>query len=168
MSRVGKMPIVVPEGVKVSLKGALLRIDGPKGSLDMNIPCEIGVEVTPAEISVVKKVDSRNARSFHGLIRTLISNMVTGVKDGFQRRLELSGVGYKAELKGSTLHLALGYSNPVLYNLPEGIKAEIEKQTSITLKGIDKQALGQAAADIRSLRLPEPYKGKGIKYKEEH
>ncbi|MFQ5902044.1 MAG: 50S ribosomal protein L6 [Thermodesulfobacteriota bacterium] len=168
MSRVGKVPINIPDGVKVNLKEDVLRVNGPKGSLELNIPLEVKVEINPTDIAVSRKGDNQRERSFHGLIRTLISNMITGVKDGFQKRLELSGVGYRAEVKGNTLQLALGYSNPVIYNLPEGISAEVEKQTSIILKGADKQVVGQIAAEIRALRKPEPYKGKGVRYANEH
>ncbi len=167
MSRIGKLPIEIPQGVKVELKDGRISVSGPKGSLSLPLRDEVSVTVEGSTIKVERRDDSRQARSMHGLTRTLIANMVKGVSEGFEKRLEIVGVGYRAELKGDTLVLALGYSNPVNYRLPEGISAKVDRQTSITLSGCDKQLVGQVAAEIRSLRPPEPYKGKGIRYSDE-
>jgi large subunit ribosomal protein L6 len=164
MSRIGKKPIAIPSGVKVALAGGLITVQGPNGSLKRSVSEGVNV-VVEADQVLVQCQDTD--RSLQGLTRTLISNMVEGVTKGFSRVLEINGVGYRAELKGSTLNLALGYSHPVEYPLPQGIVAEVEKQTKITIKGIDKEVVGATAAKIRSFREPEPYKGKGIKYAEE-
>lgn len=164
MSRIGKKPIAIPSGVKVALAGGLITVQGPNGSLKRSVSEGVNV-IVEADQVLVQCQDAD--RSLQGLTRTLISNMVEGVTKGFSRVLEINGVGYRAELKGSTLNLALGYSHPVEYPLPQGIVAEVEKQTKITIKGIDKEAVGATAAKIRSFREPEPYKGKGIKYAEE-
>ncbi len=166
MSRIGKKPIAIPSGVKVALAGGLITVQGPNGSLKRTISEGVNV-VVEADQVLVQAQDAAEGRSLQGLTRTLISNMVEGVTKGFSRVLEISGVGYRAELKGSTLNLSLGYSHPVEYPLPQGISAEVEKQTKITIKGIDKEVVGATAAKIRSFREPEPYKGKGIKYAEE-
>ncbi len=167
MSRIGKLPIEIPQGVKVNLSDGRISVSGPKGELSMAIRDEVKVSVEGSTIRVERRDDSRLARSLHGLTRTLIANMVKGVSQGFEKKLEIVGVGYRAELKGDTLVLSLGYSNPVSYRLPEGISAKVDKQTSITISGCDKQLVGQVAAEIRSLRPPEPYKGKGIRYSDE-
>jgi len=167
MSRIGKKPIMIPAGVKVSLAGETISVQGPKGQLSRLIPAtvEVGVE---ADSIVVKRPESgRVDTSLQGLTRTLVANMVEGVTKGYERVLQINGVGYRAEMKGAVLNLALGYSHPIEYPLPKGIDAEVEKQTKITLKGIDKELIGATAAKIRSFRAPEPYKGKGIKYAEE-
>lgn len=169
MSRIGKMPVPIYEGVKVGLDGDVLRVEGPKGRLSQRINMDlIEVEIDDKEIRVKRRNDGRRARAFHGLTRALIFNMVKGVKEGFTKRLEIVGVGYRAELKGDAINLSLGYSHPVKYVLPEGVKATVEGQTSIVLESADKQLLGQVAAEIRSLRKPDPYKGKGIMYAGEH
>lgn len=167
MSRIGKKPIAIPAGVKVSLAGETISVQGPKGQLSRVIPATVEVGVEADSIVVNRPEGGRVDTSLQGLTRTLIANMVEGVTKGFERILEINGVGYRAEMKGAILNLALGYSHPIEYPLPKGIDAEVEKQTKITLKGIDKELIGATAAKIRSFRAPEPYKGKGIKYAEE-
>lgn len=165
MSRIGKMPVHIPEGVNVTLDDDnVLHVEGPKGSLFYKIEKCVELEIDNREIKIKRKDEGRKARSIHGLTRSIISNMVTGVKEGFTKGLEIVGVGYRADVQGNVLSLNIGYSHPVRYNLPEGIKANVEKQTLVTLQGPDKQLLGQVAAEIRSLRPPDPYKGKGIMY----
>ncbi|MBE7416030.1 MAG: 50S ribosomal protein L6 [Deltaproteobacteria bacterium] len=167
MSRIGKQAIAVPANVKVALEGKKVKVTGPQGALEVSVRDEISVEVKDSQITVKRADDSRTAKSLHGLTRTLIANMVKGTSEGFQKKLDIVGVGYKAEVQGNSLNLALGYSHPVKYELPKGISAAVEKQTAITIKGADKQLVGQVAADIRAFRKPEPYKGKGIKYADE-
>jgi len=164
MSRVGKRPITIPEGVKIQLKGDSLRVQGPKGSLEHRIPKGIKVEVEDGKIRVLRQSDRRQHKSLHGLTRSLVSNMVTGVTEGFKKSLEIVGVGYRAEVKGKVLNLVLGYSHPINYPIPEGISIGVERNVLITVEGIDKQIVGQIAAEIRSFRKPEPYKGKGVRY----
>jgi large subunit ribosomal protein L6 len=164
MSRIGKMPIVVPKGVKVAMAGADLKVDGPLGKLTIAIPPEVRTRVEGESLLVERTGEERRHRSFHGLYRTLISNAVTGVSVGFKRELEINGVGYRAAVQGQVLNLAMGYSHPVEFKLPAGVKAEVDKQVRIILTGPDKQVLGETAAKIRGVRPPEPYKGKGIKY----
>lgn len=165
MSRIGKKSIELPQGVKISQDGFLINVEGPKGKLSMELPREIEVVQTGGILTVKKLVENRRGNSLHGLIRTLVSNMVTGVSVGFQKGLEISGVGYRAELVGNDLlKLYVGYSTPIEYQIPKGITVKIEKQVSMTVSGIDKELLGRVAAEIRSLRKPEPYKGKGIRY----
>ena len=165
MSRIGKKPIPIPAHVKVRRKNAEIVVEGPKGSLSMRLPGEIDVSEEAGAIILKRLVDNRRGRSLYGLTRTLIHNMVAGVSEGFQKNLEISGVGYRAELTGGDLlKLYLGFSTPLEYRLPQGITAKIEKQTNVTLTGIDKELVGRVAAEIRSLRKPEPYKGKGVKY----
>ncbi|MCC6847309.1 MAG: 50S ribosomal protein L6 [Deltaproteobacteria bacterium] len=167
MSRIGKQPIALPGGVTVSIEPGIVKVKGPKGALSTAVSPLVEIKVEGATITVGRREDSRDARSAHGLTRKLVANMVTGVSEGFRRVLEISGVGYRAEAKGAALQLALGYSHPILFQLPEGVQAKVDKQTVVTLEGADRQALGEAAAAIRKLRPPEPYKGKGIKYAEE-
>ena len=168
MSRIGKQPIPVPSGVEVKIEGSTVTVTGPKGSLvqtfneDMTVALEAGV------LSVSRPSDERHHRSLHGLTRTLLSNMVVGVSEGFHKNLEIVGVGYRAELKGSDIQLALGFSHPVLVKAPDGITFEVPAPTKITVRGIDKQRVGQVAAEIRKWRKPEPYKGKGVRYEGEH
>ncbi|RLB07516.1 MAG: 50S ribosomal protein L6 [Deltaproteobacteria bacterium] len=164
MSRIGKVPIPIPEGVEVKLQGPTLEVKGPKGTLTHTIPEGIILQIEDGMIQVRRSSDTKRIHSLHGLTRTLISNMVTGVTQGFEKRLEIVGIGYRANLQGRTLQLSLGYSHPVNYTLPEGIEVVVEAQTRITVKGIDKQKVGQVAAEIRGFRKPEPYKGKGIRY----
>jgi large subunit ribosomal protein L6 len=167
MSRIGKKPITIPGGVKVSLSGETINVQGPKGQLSRRIPTQVGVSIEADSIQVSSPEGARVDSSMQGLTRTLVANMIEGVTKGYERVLEINGVGYRAEMKGAILNLALGYSHGIEYPLPKGIDAEVEKQTKITLKGIDKELIGATAAKIRSFRAPEPYKGKGIKYAEE-
>jgi large subunit ribosomal protein L6 len=166
MSRIGKMPILIPKDVKVDLKEDLLTVKGPKGELKRNIHPMVNVDTDNDKIVVSVNGETKESKSFHGLFRALIANMVIGVSQGFERKLEIVGVGYRAELSGRTATFNLGYSHPIVFELPEGIDAKIEK-TVIMLNGIDKELLGRTAAKIRSFRKPEPYKGKGIRYSEE-
>lgn len=164
MSRIGKRPIDIPAGVKVELANSVLTVEGPKGKLEQDIHPNAVVEVDGNVISVNRKDESQLSRSVHGLVRTLISNMIEGVTKGYEKKLEIVGVGYRAALKGADLEMALGFSHPVVVNPPAGIEFAVESPTKISVKGIDKQAVGQVAADIRKIRGPEPYKGKGIRY----
>jgi len=163
MSRIGKKPIAIPKGVEVRLEGDQLIIKGPKGALNLSVHPAVKLDIEDNSIAVSVVDETRESRSIHGLFRVLIDNMVTGVTKGFEKVLEIVGVGYRAELKGRTAVFNLGYSHPINFELPEGIDAKIEK-TKITLSGIDRELLGMTAAKIRSFRKPEPYKGKGIKY----
>lgn len=167
MSRIGKKPIVVPQSVKVAVDGQTVRIEGPKGKLSHVVPSGLTVSVEESRLAVGRGADHRTARALHGLTRSLLANMVRGVTEGFEKKLEIVGIGYRAQLQGKNVQFALGYSHPVIFPLPEGVQAEIEKQTLLTLKGADKALLGQTAAEIRALRKPDPYKGKGIKYADE-
>jgi len=167
MSRIGKRPIELPTNVKCEQFGNSIKVVGPKGELSTIIPERIAVAIEGARVLVKRQSDSREDRSYHGLVRTLIQNMITGVSTGYEKNLEIMGVGYKAEAEGKTLKLTIGYSSPITYTLPEGIDFRIEKQTNIILSGIDKEQVGKVAADIRRIRKPEPYKGKGIKYANE-
>lgn len=167
MSRIGKKPIGIPAGVKVAMSGSDVTVQGPKGNLNRRVADGITVQVDAENIQVLLGEGNGSSDALQGLTRTLLANMVEGVTKGFEKVLEINGVGYRAELKGKVLNLSLGYSHPVEYPLPEGISAEVEKQTKVTVKGIDKELVGATAAKIRSFRSPEPYKGKGIKYADE-
>ncbi len=167
MSRIGKLPVTIPSGVKVSLDGNLMTVAGPKGSLSQPLHERMAIAVEADQIKVARPTDSKQDAALHGLTRALINNMVVGVTEGFKKDLEINGVGYRAEISGSVLTLSLGYSHPVVYELPDGISVVVEKQTKLSVAGIDKQLVGSAAAKIRSFRKPEPYKGKGIKYADE-
>jgi len=168
VSRIGRKPVVIPKGVKVEIKNGAVKVTGAKGELSAAIHPDVTVEVKGEEVLVTRHADLKEQRALHGLFRALIANMVTGVTTGFSRKLELVGVGYRAELKGKVLQLALGYSHPIVFRAPDSIKIEAPTQTNITVSGIDKQLVGLVAAKIRSLRPPEPYKGKGIKYEGEY
>lgn len=168
MSRIGKKPVPIPQGVKVHVEGATVRAEGPKGTLAQPVPAGLTAKLEGNQIVISRAGDDRKVRALHGLARALVANMVTGVKDGFEKKLEIVGIGYRAQVQGRAIRLALGYSHPVVFPLPEGITAEIDKQTAITLRGPDKAVLGQTAARLRMLRKPDPYKGKGIKYADEH
>lgn len=157
----------VPEGVKCELKNSTLSISGPKGSLEQTFQPSIGIEIKDGEIVISRKSDERQERAFQGLTRALIANMVTGVSQGYERVLQIEGVGYRASLQGTNLHLLLGYSHPILVTPPQGISFAVEGQQTIKVIGIDKQQVGQVAADVRAFRKPEPYKGKGIRYQGE-
>ena len=170
MSRIGKQPIELPDGVKVAISGSMVTIEGPKGKLEREIRQEISIEQQDKTLVLARNEETQAARAFHGLERSLISNMVTGVSQGFSKELELIGVGYRADMKGTVLNLGLGYSHDINYQLPEGIKGSVLKEgrdVFVKLEGVDKQLVGQTAAKIRGLRPPEPYKGKGVRYRGE-
>jgi large subunit ribosomal protein L6 len=167
MSRIGKLPIEIPQGVKVSMSESVVKVEGPKGNLSRKIMDSVTIEIANNAVTVSRIDDSTKSRSAHGLTRTLLNNMVTGVTKGFERALEINGVGYRAEAKGDVLNLSLGYSHPVNYQLPKGVTVEVDKMTKLLVKGIDKELVGETAAKIRSFRGPEPYKGKGVKYADE-
>ena len=167
MSRIGQLPIAIPNGVKVALEPSEVRLEGPKGKLKSPIPAGIKVKVEGNVVRVEREIDERKVRALHGLTRKLIANMAQGVSQGFSRVLEINGIGYRAEVKGQELQIMLGFSHPVRFPLPQGVTASIDRQTVITLTGADRQLLGEVAAKIRGLRPPEPYKGKGVKYREE-
>ena len=165
MSRVGRKPIPVPGGVEAKLVDRHITVKGPLGQLELDINPEMAVAVEGDEIVVTRPSDEKSHRALHGLTRSLIANMVEGVTKGYERRLEIEGVGYRAEKpQGNKLTLALGYSHPVVFEIPEGVKIEVPKPTIVVVKGIDKQKVGQAASEIRKFRPPEPYKGKGVRY----
>jgi len=168
MSRIGKKPIALPKGVKITRDDKVIKVEGPKGTLTMVMPGNVEIAVEQEAVLVKRASDAREDRSVHGLARTLLSNMITGVSAGFEKGLEISGVGYRAEVAGSNLKMVLGYSNPVEYKIPKGIAVKVDKQVNIMVSGIDKQLVGRTAAEIRSLKKPEPYKGKGIRYTGEH
>lgn len=170
MSRIGKKPVAIPSGVTVEVKSGAVHVSGPKGELNYMLLPEVDVTVEESAVVVERKDDERDARARHGLTRTLISNMVEGVSKGFEKSLEIIGVGYKVNLKGKSIELHLGFSHPINFDIPEGIEiVQDEKNKNlITIKGIDKQLVGQVASDIRTLRPPEPYKGKGVRYTTEH
>lgn len=167
MSRIGRLPIKLPSGVQVTLGPSAVEVKGPKGSNTVTLPKPIRVERHGDQIVVSRADDTRDARALHGLIRKHIANVVHGVSSGFSRVLEINGVGYRAELRGNALFLTLGFSHPILFQLPPGVTARVDRQVVITLEGSDRQVIGSTAAAIRKLRPPEPYKGKGIKYTEE-
>ena len=167
MSRIGKKPITIPKGVQVGVQGREVEVKGPKGRLQMTVHGVCDVRVADSTVVVTRDGENRTAKALHGLTRALVANMIRGVTDGFERKLEIVGIGYRAQLAGTTLTFSLGYSHPVVFPLPAGVTAEVDKQTAITLRGIDKYLVGQTAARIRSLRRPDPYKGKGIRYADE-
>jgi len=167
MSRIGRLPVAIPDGVKVALEGGVVRVEGPKGKLRTEIPAGIQVKIEGNQLRVGREAEERKIRALHGLTRKLIANMVEGVSRGFSRVLEINGVGYRAEVKGTELHLTLGFSHPVVFSLPPGVTATVDRQVIVTLHGADREILGRTAAIMRGLKPPEPYKGKGIKYREE-
>ena len=167
MSRVAKRPVVIEKGVEVDQKGATLTVKGPKGALTIDCNPEVEVVRDGEELAVRARSGSRFARAIAGTTRALLSNMVHGVSTGFERKLELVGVGYRANAQGNKLNLTLGFSHPVVYEVPEGVSVETPSQTEIFVRGIDKQAVGQVAAEVRAYRPPEPYKGKGVRYSDE-
>jgi large subunit ribosomal protein L6 len=168
MSRVGKIPVKIPDKVKVQVANGDIRVEGPKGKMTFPYNTKVSVEVAGNEVRVARPDDSRISKGLHGLTRTLVKNALEGVTKGYERSLEITGVGFKAELKGKDLHFTLGFSHPVVFKLPEGVTAEVDpKQTRLTVRGVDKGLIGLTAAKIRGLRPPEPYKGKGIKYSNE-
>jgi large subunit ribosomal protein L6 len=168
MSRIGKQPIAIPDGVKVDLQGTRVTVEGPRGTLHQDVHPRMKVAVEDGTVSVQRASDDRLDKSLHGLTRTLIANMVEGVTNGFEKRLEIQGVGYRAALQGRDIELQVGYSHPVRVPAPEGIEFEVPAPTRITVRGIDKQLVGEIAANIRKVRKPEPYKGKGIRYEGEY
>lgn len=167
MSRIGKKPIAIPKGVQVAVQGQHVEVQGPKGKQELTVHELCAVRVADGHVVVTRAGDHRTAKALHGLTRALVANMVRGVTEGFERRLEIVGIGYRVQLAGRNLTFTLGYSHPILFPLPEGVQAEVEKQTLITLRGVDKQLVGETAARIRALRRPDPYKGKGIRYSDE-
>lgn len=168
MSRIGKKPVQIPAGVTVTANGSELVVKGSKGELTRSFDSLIDIKIESEEIIVSKASDAPEADALHGLTRTLIANMIEGVSQGFEKKLELVGVGYRAMLKGKNLELSLGYSHPVIYDAPENISFEVPDNTHIIVKGISKEQVGQVAAEIRAKRPPEPYKGKGVRYEAEH
>lgn len=168
MSRVGRQPITVPDGVTVTIDGPRVHVKGPKGELSGSYDPELGYEQKDGEVRVTRPTEQARHRSLHGLTRSLIANMVQGVTEGFERTLEIHGVGYRAIQKGSDIELNVGFSNPVAFAAPEGIQIVVESPTLVHIRGVDKQMVGETAARIRKVRPPEPYKGKGIRYRNEH
>ena len=168
MSRIGKQPVPVPDGVEITIEPEVVKVKGPKGELQEHVSREIGVKQENGEILVTRSTDRGEHRALHGLTRSLIANMVEGVTNGYEKRLEIQGVGYRAQLQGKKLVLALGYSHPVELDAPDGIDFEVPQPTRVVVRGISKQAVGEIAAIIRKQRPPEPYKGKGIRYEGEY
>jgi large subunit ribosomal protein L6 len=168
MSRIGKLPIEIPSGVDVQVEQGLVRVKGPKGELSQRVSRDLAFERDDSQLIVKRPTDRKDHRALHGLTRTLVYNMVQGVTEGFEKRLEIQGVGYRAQLKGTALELALGYSHPIRIEAPEGIEFEVPIPTQVVVRGIDKQAVGEIAARIRKARPPEPYKGKGVRYAGEY
>jgi large subunit ribosomal protein L6 len=168
MSRIGKLPIEIPTGVDVQVEPGRVRVKGPKGELSQHVSPDLTIEREDSTLRVKRPTDRGEHRALHGLTRSLIFNMVQGVTEGFQKQLEIQGVGYRAQLRGKSLELALGYSHPVKMEAPDGIEFEVPAPTQVIVRGIDKQAVGEIAAQIRKLRPPEPYKGKGIRYSGEY
>jgi large subunit ribosomal protein L6 len=167
MSRIGKQPVVVPPKVKVEIKGQMVFVEGPKGKLDFELPARTSAKLEGAILLVSRQGDDAEAKALHGLSRALVNNMVKGVSDGFVKKLEIQGVGFKAAVQGNKVNLALGYSHPVNYPIPDQIKVTVEENTKLTIEGPSKQLVGQVAAEIRSYYPPEPYKGKGVRYSDE-
>jgi large subunit ribosomal protein L6 len=168
MSRIGKQPIELPGGVSVSISPGRVTVNGPLGELQQQVPVRMKIEQQDGQISVTRPTERGDDRALHGLTRTLVANMVEGVTKGFEKRLELTGVGYRAALQGADLRLDVGYSHPVVKKAPQGITFEVPVPTQIVVKGVDKQQVGQVAAEVRKVRPPEPYKGKGIRYEGEY
>ena len=168
MSRIGKLPVVIPDGVDVKVENNLVTAKGPMGTESVQIREEIEIKIEGKEIILTRKNDDRKSRSLHGLSRTLVQNVVTGVKEGFTKKLEIQGVGYRAQMQGNAINLQLGYSHPVIVEPPEGIKIAVEANTKIAVTGSNKQMVGDVAAQIRSKRPPEVYKGKGVRYEGEY
>ena len=168
MSRIGKQPIFIPTKVRVEIRGDTVSIEGPKGKLQQTIPLRIQATVEKDSIVISRLGEDAQAKALHGLTRSLISNMVKGVSEGFVKKLEIHGVGFKAAVKGKQVDLALGFSHPILFNIPNQIKVTVDENTKLTIEGPDKQIVGQVAAEIRSYYPPEPYKGKGVRYTGEH
>ncbi len=168
MSRIGKIPVAIPAGVKASIQNRLVRVEGPKGKLDLTLPARTSAKVEDGKILVSRDGDDAQAKAMHGLGRALINNMIKGVTQGYLKKLEIQGVGFKAAVQGSAVSMSLGYSHPISYPIPAQIKVTVEENTKITVEGPDKQSVGQVAADLRAFYPPEPYKGKGVRYAGEH
>ena len=168
MSRVGNLPVPIPDGVKVEIKGESISVTGPKGTLTESLRPELDVKLEGNEVIVSRPNDQKQTRAYHGLVRALIANMVVGVTQGYEKILDIEGVGYRASMKGKDLDLSVGHSHPVVMTPPEGITFEVDGQQTIKVSGIDKQMVGQVAANVRKVRKPEPYKGKGIRYRDEY
>jgi large subunit ribosomal protein L6 len=168
MSRIGKQPIPLPDGVEVDVKPGNVSVKGPKGELHQTVAPEMKVDVADGTLTVERPTDRGEHRALHGLTRSLIANMVQGVTEGYEKRLEIQGVGYRAQLKGKALEMSLGYSHPVTLEAPDGIEFEVPQPTEVVVRGIDKQLVGEIAARVRKSRPPEPYKGKGVRYAGEH
>jgi large subunit ribosomal protein L6 len=168
MSRIGRKPIQIPDGVEIDVKPGAVSVKGPKGELQQTVNRDMKVGIDDGTLTVERPTDRGDHRALHGLTRSLIANMVEGVTDGFERRLEIQGVGYRANLKGKNLEMSLGYSHPVSIEAPEGIEFEVPQPTEVVVRGIDKQLVGETAARIRKSRPPEPYKGKGVRYRGEY
>jgi len=167
MSRIGKQPIVIPPKVKVEIKGQQVSVEGPKGKLNWELPRRTSLKVQDGKVVVSRDGDDAQTKALHGLSRALLNNMVRGVSEGFIKKLEIQGVGFKAAVQGKSVNLSLGYSHPVLYPIPDQIKVTVEENTKLTIEGPDRQVVGQVAAEIRSFYPPEPYKGKGVRYSDE-
>ena len=167
MSRIGKQPIAIPAKVKVDVKGSKVFVEGPKGKLDMEIPRRTTLKIDAGNVVVSRDGDDAEARAMHGLSRALVNNLVKGVSEGYTKKLEINGVGFKAAVQGKVVNLSLGYSHPINYDIPDQIKVTVEENTKITIEGPNKQVVGQVAAELRSYYPPEPYKGKGVKYADE-
>ncbi|WP_338538649.1 50S ribosomal protein L6 [Janibacter terrae] len=168
MSRIGRLPVAIPSGVDIAIEGQTVKVKGPKGELQVNVTEPITVEKTEVGVEVSRPNDERESRSLHGLTRSLIHNMVIGVTEGYEKKLEIHGTGYRVVNKGGSLEFALGYSHPITIEAPEGISFNVENPTRFSVQGIDKQLVGETAAVIRKLRRPDPYKGKGVRYEGEH
>ena len=168
MSRIGKKPVEIPAQVKVAVNGRAVHVEGPKGKLDLQLPLFVSAAVTGGQVAVASQGSDRSARANHGLARSLINNMVLGASQGFQKKLEIQGVGFKAAVQGKNLNLSLGFSHPILYPIPPDIKITVTENTMIQIDGADKQKVGEVAASIRRFYPPEPYKGKGVRYVGEH
>jgi len=167
MSRIGKQPIAIPAKVKVDVKGSKVFVEGPKGKLDMEIPRRTSLKVEGGIVTVTRDGDDAEARAMHGLSRSLVNNLVKGVSEGYVKKLEINGVGFKAAVQGKIVNMSLGYSHPINYEIPDQVKVTVEENTKITIEGPNKQSVGQVAAELRSFYPPEPYKGKGVKYSDE-
>ena len=167
MSRIGKQPITIPAKVKVEVKGQSVQVEGPKGKLSWELPGRTSLKIEGTTINVTRQGEDKQSRALHGLSRALINNMVKGVSDGFLKKLEINGVGFKAAVSGKTITMSLGYSHPIIYSIPEQIKVVVEENTKISIEGPDKQLVGKVASELRSYYPPEPYKGKGVKYSDE-
>lgn len=167
MSRIGKQPIAIPAKVKVDVKGSRIFVEGPKGKLDLEIPRRTSLKIDNGNVIVSRDGDDAEARAMHGLSRALVNNLVKGVSEGYTKKLEINGVGFKAAVQGKVVNLSLGYSHPINYEIPDQIKVTVDENTKITIEGPNKQVVGQVAAELRSYYPPEPYKGKGVKYADE-